>query len=385
MINFNKTKIKHTELKTYLSDLFMFLFFSVLIPSMAGADQSGTGPGTMVTAKAVNTIITETYKAVGTVKPRMETRIESQISAQVKKVHVSPGDDVFTGDIMITLDDRQAQSRLAGAQQAMKGAESAKRQTMETIYSARAALREAEQHYNRIKGYYKSNAATKQELEAAESAWLQARAGLSRAGQALKGAEADIQQAGQAAKTAEVGLGFTQIEAPFNGRVIVKNIEPGDLALPGKPLLTIRTETGFRIEANVPEGMINQIKKGAALTAEITSLSTTCTAKVEEIIPYADPQTRTFLVKAAIPSLPGLYPGMYGKLLIPMADIEVVLVPVNAVISIGQLEIVMVADENGFHKRYVKTGKTIDDKVEILSGIKGGETISYQSGTGDIK
>ena len=384
-MNVNKIKTKHTKAKTYFLYLCMFLFFSVLITSMAGADQSGTEPGTMVTARAVNKTITETYKAVGTVKPRMETRIESQISAQVKKVHVSPGDDVFTGDILVTLDDRQAQSRLAAAEQALKGAESAKQQTMETIHSARAALREAEQHYNRIKGYYKSNAATKQELEAAESAWLQARAGLSRARQGLKGAEADIQQARQAVKTAEVGLGFTQIEAPFNGRVIVKNIEPGDLALPGKPLLTIRTETGFRIEANVPEGMINQIKKGADLTAEITSLGKTCTAKVEEIIPYADPQTRTFLVKAAIPYLSGLYPGMYGKLLIPMADIEVVLVPVNAVISIGQLEIVMVADANGFHKRYVKTGKKIDHMVEILAGIKGGETISYHSGTEDIK
>lgn len=385
MIISKKNNLKHTGFRRYLSDFFKFLFLSVLITSMAGADQSGAGPGTMVTAKAVNTIITETYKAVGTVKPRMETRIESQITALVKKVHVSPGDDVFTEDILVTLDDRQAKSRLAGAEQALKGAESAKRQTMETIHSARAALREAEQHYNRIKGYYKSNAATKQELESTESAWLQARAGLSRARQALKGAEAEIQQARQAVKTAEVGLGFTKIKAPFNGRVMVKNIEPGDLALPGKPLLTIRTETGFRIEANVPEGMINQIKKGDDLTAEITSLGKKCTAKVEVIIPYADPQTRTFLVKAAIPYLSGLYPGMYGKLLIPMADIEVVLVPVNAVISIGQLEIVMVEDGDNFHKRYVKTGKTIDHMVEILSGIKGGETISYQSGTGDTK
>ncbi|MEA1968863.1 MAG: efflux RND transporter periplasmic adaptor subunit [Thermodesulfobacteriota bacterium] len=319
--------------------------------------------------------ITEKHRAVGTIKPRMETKIESQIRAQVKQVHVTSGDDVKKGELLITLDARQPKARFTRTEQALQGVRASKKQAWESIQSARAAYKEAKQRYKRIKGYYDSSAATKQELESAESFWLQAKAGLSRANQARKEAEAGIKQAEQALKEAEIELGFTKIIAPFKGRVIKKMVESGDLALPGRPLVTIRTETGFRIEAHVQEGMINRVKKGMELEAEITSLGKTCKATVEEIIPYADPETRTFLVKAAIPVLPGLYPGMYGKLLIPEARKDVVLVPVHAVMEIGQLDIVMVKEKDKFHRRYVKTGRVMGEMVEILSGLKGGETL----------
>ncbi|HKK90964.1 MAG TPA: efflux RND transporter periplasmic adaptor subunit [Desulfobacteraceae bacterium] len=358
----------------FLAALLMFAAAAVSTANQPSLDQEKENR----TAAARVETITEKYRAVGTIKPRMETRIESQIRATVKEVLVTSGDDVSQGQLLITLDSRQPEARLTKAEQALKEAKSSKRQAEQTIHSARAARKEASQQYQRIKGYYSSNAATEQELESAESAWLQAKANFARASQALNGAEARIQQAQEAVKEARVGLGFTEITAPFNGRVITRTIEPGDLALPGKPLMTIRTETGFRLEAHVREGMINRVKKGQELTAEITSLDRVCRATVEEIIPYADPETRTFLVKAAIPSLPGLYPGMYGKLLIPAASTEVVLVPADAVRKIGQLEIVMVMENSQYQKRYVKTGRTMDGMVEILSGLRGDETISYK-------
>ncbi|MFO7750546.1 MAG: efflux RND transporter periplasmic adaptor subunit [Desulfobacteraceae bacterium] len=362
---------------------FIFLFLAALLmfsaAAVSTADQPSLDPEKENrTAAARVETITEKYRAVGTIKPRMKAKIESQIQATVKDVLVTSGDDVHQGQLLVTLDSRQPEARLAGAEEALKEARSAKRQAEQTIHSARAARKEAAQHYQRIKGYYNSSAATEQELESAKSVWLQAKANFTRAGQALNGAEARIQQARETVTEARVGLGFTEVTAPFNGRVITRTIEPGDLALPGKPLMTIRTETGFRLEAHVREGMINRIKKGQELTAEITSLDRVCRATVEEIIPYADPETRTFLVKAALPSIPGLYPGMYGKLLIPAASIEVVLVPADAVRKIGQLEIVMVMENNRHQKRYVKTGRTMDDMVEILSGLKGGEPISYK-------
>lgn len=342
--------------------------------------------------------VEERYTAIGTVKPRSETMIEAQVSAQVQKVHVQPGDKVNRGDLLITLDDRQASSRRDGATAALNSAKSGREQAMQGVNAAEAAHKEAKLQYDRISGYYKAQAATKQELEMAESGYLQAKAALKRAKDALSASEAGIKQAMGVLSETHVGLEFSRITAPATGEVIKRMVEPGDLALPGKPLIALRTETGFRIEAHVREGLIGRVKPGMMLKAEITTLGVICDTEVEEIIPYADPATRTFLVKAALPdAIDGIYSGMYGKLLIPETTEEVVLIPSEAVIITGQLELVMVKvdgdpsnesksdinsnsqkvrdDQERWQLRYIKTGKQSGDMVEVLSGLKGDETV----------
>ncbi|MBF0229282.1 MAG: efflux RND transporter periplasmic adaptor subunit [Desulfamplus sp.] len=343
--------------------------------------------------------VEETYTAVGTVKPKSETMIESQVNAQVQKVHVQAGDRVNKGDILITLDDRQASSRRDGANAALNAARAGREQAMQGVNAAEAAHKEAKLQYNRVSGYYKSQAATKQELEMAESGYVQAKAALKRAKDALAGAEAGIRQAMGAVSETNVGLEFSKITAPTTGEVIKRMVEPGDLAMPGKPLISLRTETGFRIEAYIREGLISKVKIGMKIKAEITTLGVSCDAEVEEIIPYADPETRTFLIKAALPNtissnlpqqsreldstkspskeskIEGIYPGMYAKLLIPESIQEVVLIPAKAVITTGQLELVMVQTSKDWQLRYIKTGKHSGDMVEVLSGLRGDEIL----------
>ncbi|MBF0469187.1 MAG: efflux RND transporter periplasmic adaptor subunit [Desulfamplus sp.] len=341
------------------------------------------------TVKASIETVEETYTAVGTVKPRSETMIEAQINAQVERVHVQPGDRVKKGDLLITLDDRQAISRRDGATAALNAARAGREQALQGVKAAEAAYKEAKLQYNRIQGYYKAQAATKQELEMAESGYAQSMAAMRRAKDGLDASEAGIKQAMGALSETHVGLEFSSITAPATGEIIKRMVEPGDLALPGKPLISLRTESGFRIEAYVREGLIGKLKTGMILKAEITTLGITCNVEVEEIIPYADPETRTFLVKAVLPKaqesrknqnqtqteLAGIYPGMYGKLLIPESTEEVVLLPAKAVIMTGQLELVMIQTDKEWQLRYIKTGKRIGDMVEVLSGLKGDETI----------
>ena len=327
------------------------------------------------TATARVTRIMETYAAVGTVTPLSEISIESQVGAQVTTVHVQAGDRVKKGERLITLDNRQASARLDRARQALKQAEANKQEARQGVTAARAVFKAAELHYNRIKTYYESQAATRQELEKAESGFVQAKAGVARAMQALTAAEAGIRQAAQTVSETRVGLGFSHIDAPENGEVIKRMVEPGDMALPGRPLMQLRTEAGFQLAAHVREGLIHKIKKEMVLTAEITSLGATCKARVTEIIPYADPATRTFLVKAALPPVEGLYPGMYGKLFIPESEREVVQIPAAALIRTGQLEQVLVRENNGWQRIYVTSGHCRGKLVEILSGLDDGDVV----------
>ena len=201
---------------------------------------------------------------------------------------------------------------------------------------------------------------------------------MSKAKEALSGAEAQIRQAEEVIKEAEIALGYTTIVAPESGEVLKRMVEPGDMALPGKPLLFLQTSGFLRLEAYVREGLIKRVVPGSRLKVSIDTLKETADGEVEEIVPYADPQTRTFLVKAALPPIAGLYPGMYGKLLIPVKEQSVVMVPKEAVHRVGQLELVTVKENGNWNKRLVKTGRNIDNRVEILSGLSGNETIGLQ-------
>lgn len=318
------------------------------------------------------------YEAVGTVRPRTETSIGAQITAQVTMVNISPGSKVEKDQVLLTLDNRQFMSRLDQAKQGLKSAVAGRDQARQAVVAAQAAFNQAEAAYNRTKKYFEKQAATSHDLEQGEAAYLQAKAGLSNAKEGLAGTNARIKQAEEVVKEAEIALGYTTIRAPETGEVLKRMVEKGDLALPGKPLVVLQTSGFLRLEAYVREGLITKVVPGSHLSVHITTIGKTVDALVEEVVPYADPQTRTFLVKAALPYLPGLYPGMYGKLLIPVKELDVVLVPMKAIRRIGQLELVTVKDKDTWKQCFVKTGRAIDDNIEILSGLEGGEIIGLE-------
>ncbi len=330
------------------------------------------------TAKAERKQVTQMYEAVGTVRPRTEFSIEARVAGQVLAVKVKPGDVVKKGSLIVSIDSRQLKSKMEQAKQALKTAEAGKAQAHQATVGAGAALKQASTEFKRIKTYFDSQAATAQDLEKAESAYLQAKAGFQRAKDGQKAAQAKTLQAEAVVREAAIALGFTKIVAPEDGVVLKRFVEAGDLALPGKPLVALRTSGAFRLEAYVREGLITKGSPGSKLKVSIETLGKTVDALVEEIVPYADPSSRTFLVKASIPHIDGLYPGMFGKLLIPVKTRDVVVVPHDAVRQVGQLELLFVKQNEKWSSVYVKTGVRIGQDVEILSGLNGGETIGWE-------
>ncbi|HKJ99955.1 MAG TPA: efflux RND transporter periplasmic adaptor subunit [Desulfotignum sp.] len=338
----------------------------------ADAD-AGYQPRKTVTTKEQT--IAQTYPAVGTVRPKSETSISAQIRAQITDVHVKAGQIVTSGTLLITLDSREAAARLESAREALRGAKASRDKARQAIKSAEASYTNAKQHFARIKNFYASGAATEQEFENAQAGYLKARAALSMSRESLVEAEAGIRQATETITQAKVHRGFSKILAPVDGEIIRILVEPGDLALPGKPLAAVRTKGGYRVEAHVREGLINTIKTGSHLHAVIPTPGLSLNAVVEEIIPYADPQTRTFLVKAAIPAKEGIYSGMYAKLMVPEARRTIITLDKEAVIHAGQLELVMVKTNGTWQRRYITTISLDETFVEVLSGLSANETI----------
>ena len=334
------------------------------------------------TSRAEIQKIMEYYEAVGTVRPQTETKIEAQVTGRILEVLVRPGDAVIKGKPLVVLDTREFQARVDQARQDLTSAEARREQAKQAVLAAQAAYSQAESAYKRVKKYVESEAATKQELEQAESAFLQAKAKLRQAADGQKEAEAGVNRAKKVIEESRIALDYNRIKAPENGQVVKRLVEPGDLAWPGKPLIVLQTREALRLEALVREGLIHKVSPGTSLQVYVSALDRTMEGTVEEIIPSADPATRTFLVKVGFPPQKDLYPGMFGRLLVPIEEKEVVAVPDLAVKRMGQLEVVTIEEKGEWKEIFVKTGRRLmGEKVEIISGLKGDETIALLGGT----
>ena len=329
------------------------------------------------TAAAELTLLPRLYDAVGTVQAKTDVRVEAQVTGRVLEVLVRPGDKVAKGDPLVVLDDRASQARLERSRQAQASATSMTGQAKDALASAKAAHDKAESTFRRMSQLFEQKVVTAEEVEKAESDYLQAKAGLNQAEQGVTAAQARAREAGKLVQEAEIDLGYTTIIAQESGEVARRLVEPGDLAFPGKELLTLHTGGSLHLEAMVRESLIARIRLGETLSVKVDALSgdESLSGVVEEIEPLADPLTRSFLVKVRLPERPGLYPGMFGRLMVPLGEEQTVLVLENAVIRVGQLETVMVKTEQGWQPVYVRTGRLVDDRVEILSGLSGGEIV----------
>jgi RND family efflux transporter MFP subunit len=362
-------------------------------PEAPGAVGAVGAPGGRE-ARAELREITEWYEAVGTIRPKTETTVESQVQAKILEIAVRPGQTVDKGALLVVLDDRELAARAERANQALTSARASRNQAREGIASAKAAFDNSQANYQRIKTLFASRTVTAQEMDRTEADFLHAKSALEQARDGFEAAEGQVAQAEKGLEEARIAAGYARIHAQAAGEVVKRLAEPGDLALPGKPLLVLHTGRALRIEALVREGLISRVKPGAVFPVRVAALAVPgenpdltggvsamggapgLTAEVEEIVPTADPLTRTFLVKAALAQTPGLFPGMFGRLFIPMGARQAVVAPRAAVRRVGQLEMVTVLDGGAARTYAVKTGQSLDGGlVEVLSGLTGGETL----------
>jgi RND family efflux transporter MFP subunit len=185
----------------------------------------------------------------------------------------------------------------------------------------------------------------------------------------IDGASAELQ-------AAEIALGETRITAPATGVVVDRRAEPGDLAVPGQPLLVLDDPRAYRLEAVVGESAVGRVQIGQTVPVVVDSLGRTLPGRVAEIIPAADPASRTVTVKLDLPADPGLRTGLFGRARFPAGERQALLIPLTALIERGQLTSTYVVDAQGVARlRLVTAGARYGDRVEILSGLDAGERI----------
>jgi membrane fusion protein, multidrug efflux system len=295
--------------------------------------QSAIPPVQIRVQNAVGKAYITSEEVVGTVRAKLRASLEAKVSGRIDRLPVVLGQTVKVGQLLARLDAPEIKARLEQAQ---------------------AGLAQAEREWKRAAALLQQQAMTRAEFDSAESRYRVAQAAVAE-GQAM--------------------LGYIEVLAPFDGVVTRKWVDVGDLAAPGKPLIDIEDPSALQLEADVPEAIASKIQPNALLAVRLDAPNTELNASVSEIAPSADPASRTFRVKLTLPQTPGLMPGRFARLVVPIGENNSVRVPAAAVVLRGQIELLFVVTNQHAQLRLVKTGKRFGDETEILAGVDGGENV----------
>ncbi len=274
-------------------------------------------------------------EVTGQVAAIFQATLSSRIQGTIDKLLVREGTTVSKGQVLIKLDSRDLQADLARAS---------------------ADVENAKAHLDRMDQLYTQDAVSKQEMENATRAYRVAEANR---------------------KAVEAQLSYTVVKAPFDGVITEKNVEAGELASPGQPLLKMEDPRRLRLEATVAEGDLKSVSNGDTIPVVVDALGgDVLTGKVSQILPAGDPRTHTFMVKVDLPDTSGLKTGMFGRFQLDKGITPTILVPLAAIVERGELTSLYVVEADHVARlRWVKLGRRFEQQVEILSGLNEGERV----------
>lgn len=319
----------------------VFIGLTVIMLSAGCGKHGGDGvsaepaapPVAVVTEQVQVQPLWDEEEVVGNVEAAQRSVLSAKVTGVIDAVNVAPGAKVTHGQVLATIDAREIKARLD---------------------SAVAAQDQARKDFARIEKLLQSGSSTRQEFDAVTTR--------------LRTADAALVEA-------KTMLQYTQITAPFDGVVTRKLVEVGDLATPGKPLLELENSSLLRFECEIPEALVDKVQMGGELPVMVDAAGVELPGKISEIAPSASAGSRTFLVKLDLPAAEKLRAGQFGRVRVPVRERPAVLVAEGAVVRRGQIESVFVVEAGKARLRLVKTGRKMDGKIEVLSGLSGGESV----------
>jgi len=293
-----------------------------------GADEPGrlpmaTNQPVAVTVSAVRRApAVESYPAV--VASERTADVATRMSGTVERVLVQVGARVRAGDALVALDDGDVEARVA---------------------AARAQEDLAGRTFQRIQNLQRDGAASQQELDQATAALEAARA---------QRTEAEAQQA------------YAVVRAPFDGLITRRSADPGDLAVPGRPLLTLVAPGALKVVADLPAARAGSLEPGCAASVRVGGA--THPVRITRVVPALGDGSRTFRVEAAFQTgAAGMIPGTYARLEVQGGE-GARWVPADAIVERGQLTGVWAVQADTLRLRWVRLGQRREGAVELLAG-----------------
>lgn len=292
------------------------------------------------------------YTSVGSVVSDQRVEVASRLSGYVREMRVQEGDAVRAGQVLARIEAVDVDSGIAQAQA--------------QATSADAAYRDAKIDLERYQTLYEKGNVSDSEMRKVRlrnDALLET-----------------LNQAHAALASARAQRDYAEIRSPIDGIVVARLRHAGDLAVPGGPLLTLESGRDLVFETFVTEQQIARIAPGKPATIRIDGLDTPLKGTVRRVIQSADPVTRSYPVRVALPGAHGLMPGMFGRVEFVLGTSPVPVIPLHALAERGGLRGVFVVGSKGLATfRWLRLGREWPDRVEVTAGLDAGERIVAQT------
>jgi RND family efflux transporter MFP subunit len=336
-----------------------------------------TEPPSYTIFEVENVTVGDRYEASGSLHGEQTAILTSKITGYVKELRVEAGDRVPASRVLAVLDAPELGARLRAAESGLGEVEQAVVEAEAALTAARAQARVAEATFDRFVSLREKRAVTRQEFDEVEARHAAARAGLSMAEAALARARSARSRAEAEVSGARSLYDYRLVKAPFDGRVLERQVDIGNLAAPGAPLFVLEKDGPLRAEVSVEESMAGRIRKGDLAEIVIPHRETPLSGSVTEVVPRIDVQTRAFQVKVELPrnSPQDLVPGSFVRVRFHVGETTKLLVPRTSLVSRGQLSMVYIVEGERASLRLVTLGHTRGDEVEVLSGLNEGDRI----------
>ena len=294
------------------------------------------------------------FSADGVVEALRQTVLAAQVSGAIIELDVKPGDTVKAGQVLARIDARAAdQSANAGRAQ---------------VQAARASLEVASKDFNRQKLLLQKGFISQAALDQADAVYKAANAQVN----------VQIAQAGASRAQSD----FYTLRAPYDGVAADVPVVQGDMAMPGRAIVTIYDPAALRVTATIPQTANLSAVVPQAVKVELLGVAHPWIVPTKvTVLPTADPNTHTLQVRLDMPAdTRNATPGMFARVWLPVQVTDGssrVFVPVNAIVRRAEMTGVYVVDANGKPAlRQVRLGRSAEDSIEVLAGLSAGENVA---------
>lgn len=313
------------------------------------ADQPTSSENLQQHLTVQQTTVTQWFELEAIIEAVNQSTLSAETSGRIKHIAFDVNDYVEQGQTVIQLVDNEQQAAL--------------RQAQAQVVQTQAQHKDAQKNFKRVQALHSQGSLSQGQLDNADT---QARS-----------TAAAVKAAIALRDRAQEQLSYTQIRAPYSGIVKSRHVEVGEMVNPGKPVMTGLSLSELRAVADVPQRFAPQLRKQQNVNVLIGK--DILPVKKVVMFPYGDPDSHTFKVRVDINAEgKSIFPGMWVKLKVPTGNEQKILIPQSAVIRKGELSAVYVKRRKQYHLRQIRLGNEQGRTIEVLSGLRDGETIATQ-------
>lgn len=309
-------------------------------------------PGTPLPAAAAEIReVDTTLSSDAVVEAVRQSTVSAQIAGRIVELPFDVGDIVHKGQVVARIDERAASQALAASEA--------------QAHAAEASLANARAVYERSRTLFAQGFISQSALDKAQADF--------------RAAESQMKAMLAGAGQAQTERSFATIVAPYAGVVSARLVQLGEMATPGKALMTGFDPTSLRVVATVASGQLAAIPPSARVRVEIPAAQRWVEARSFTILPSADPRTHVAQVRIELPDdVKGVFPGMFARAHFSVGREPRLMVPREAVVRRSELTAVYVLPAIGAPQlRQVRLGSVADASgVEVLAGLRPGEKVA---------